>query len=561
MKQTNKFTMRRTARLALGLALLSSAAVSLADDSFKIFGVPDHDQRRDGLPGDGSMYCVPTSVYNLINFMGTHGVPQIMKFPGDPNNVILNGNPYLGHTIRMEKLGQFMGTDAVDGTGGNGWTKGTVDYIDYVSNVPLIVLSLSSNANFPSPSQVLPWMRAGGLVSMAYGRYTNPYSFSKTRDGGHAISLVGVTFTTGSLIQSVDYRDPAADEGSNDPLRLLKQSPFATTTRTATAEYASYDGKAKTLYGLGAKPSDSTKEYAYIDGYRVLLPLCLLTNVLNSDNFHLNFSLAYDPAKQKYSTQSLGGVDIHGFNSPNADFVMDPFLPSMLKTMDGSRKIYRQGFFDDTAEEIAKAPTFPIGLEYGGPNMDLFVLQADRISMLHRDNQWGAMKKGTFPFEAQVYDPIRNRIVIGGDTNIQVMEGDTLHFVKKTYVRELGGTGRLFLRIDPKTGDLYAMRKGNPNMVRLKMAGDGSVRVFDVFNLPGAPTPDSFDFSRSGIFAAQNGHVMQFKVDGTSIRNSPFAGMPCGDNLKFSKNFNNWTADEYPLPAWRDLPEPQQPLR
>jgi len=373
--------------------------------------------------------------------------------------------------------------------------------------------------------------------------------------------LVGVTYTTGSNVQSVNYRDPAADEGSSDPFRLFKQSTFATTTRTATGEFASFDGKSKTLYGLGAKPSDPTKEYAYIDGYRVLLPLCLLTNVVNSDNFHLNFSMAYDAAKQKYDTKTLGSVDIHGFNSREADFVMDPFLPAMLKTMDGSRKIYRQGFFDTTAEEIAKAHSFPIGLEYGGPNMDLFVLQKDRISVLHRDNQWGISKVGKFPFEAQAYDPIRQRIVIGGDTNIQVMEGETLRFMKKTYVRELGGAGRLFLRIDPNTGDLYAMRKGNPNMVRLKMAGDGSVRVVDVFNLPGAPTPDSFDFSRNGIYAAQSGHVMQFRADGTSVRNSPFAGMPCGDNLKFSKNFNNWTADEYPLPGWRDLAEPQQPLR
>ena len=55
------------------------------DDSlfhYAIAHMPDLDQKRDGLPGDGSCYCVPTSAMNMIMYVANHGSPEVE--PGPP---------------------------------------------------------------------------------------------------------------------------------------------------------------------------------------------------------------------------------------------------------------------------------------------------------------------------------------------------------------------------------------------------------------------------------------------------------------------------------------------
>ena len=209
---------------------------------------------------------------------------------------------------------------------------------------------------------------------------------------------------------------------------------------------------------------------------------------------------------------------------------------------------------------IGTAPTLPIGLEYGGPHMDLFVLQRQGLSKMNRQNEWTADVRFETPVEAEVYDPLRKQIIVGGGDGLHTLDGETLDILRQQSFREMLGTGRLFLKISPDSGELLAMRRGDPTMLRFRRARDGSFKLYRSFELTGVPSPDSFDLNGDNVFVASAGHVRQFKVDGREVRNSPFAGSPCGDLLNFGKNFSDWTPEDYPAESWYDIDNPEIPL-
>lgn len=104
-----------------------SYAVSGSDFDYDITGsMPDFDQRRQanetvaGLPGDGGMYCAPTAAVNAMAFLANRGFPALMPFVGAKVWQTANYNDVTGE---IKLMGNLMGTDAADGTGG----KGTVD--------------------------------------------------------------------------------------------------------------------------------------------------------------------------------------------------------------------------------------------------------------------------------------------------------------------------------------------------------------------------------------------------------------------------------------------------
>jgi hypothetical protein len=393
---------------------------------------------------------------------------------------------------------------------------------------------------------------------MSYGRYTMPYLYSKTRTGGHAITLVSVAYKTGISSVDIGYQDPAADEGSGDPNQLTQQSPYATTLRTTYPELGDFGGQTCTLYGIGSKPADPTKTYAYIDGYRVLLPLCALTNVVNSDNFHLHLSLYWDAEKQVFNSRVLGNADIGGLSDHAGDFVMDPVLPRFVRTMPKSRQLVVQDVLGRDSFVLATAPTTPIGLDFGGPNMDLFVLQADRINKLGRDGKWLAVHKFSWPLEAEVFDPTTGQVIIGGGGFLQTVNGD-LQLVRRQAVKELDGEGRLFMRIEPRSGDLFMMRRGSPLILRFGRSRDGTFVLTSRIMPDEMIAPDSFDLANGELFVSQRGSLHEFTLTGRSRSATNFNNSEAGDLVRFAHSFNNWTREAYPLPDWRDLPNPGVP--
>lgn len=235
---------RAALTLSLGLPLLafvsqSSLAdvvvaeyVSSTDFSYRINYMPDLDQRREGLAGNGNWHCVPTSAMNLLAYAANHGFPQVEPFPG---NWLAPAN-HDTMTVWIWGLGELMGTSytppdpnttpptpASGGTGGSGANAGMAIWL---APHPELVINhhLTSPGYTTNFANIAKSVIGGNIGTVSYGRYDILGYFKGIplvqRNGGHAMT-VSRCYRDGNF-QQIWCRDPA--DGS-DPID--EQSPYA----------------------------------------------------------------------------------------------------------------------------------------------------------------------------------------------------------------------------------------------------------------------------------------------------------------------------------------------
>jgi hypothetical protein len=563
--------------LAATTLTLALAPMAPADDNFSIFGIPDHDQRRQALPGKGGMYCAPTSAWNMLDFMRTHGVTSLKYHPLDPTGTILAAQPYSSHDQRLALMGAFMNTDPTDGTYSNGVHNGLLSYLN-MCGVPAMVMSYAKDDNFPSPQVALSWMRLGGLVEFCYGRYTNPYGFDKQRDGGHCLTMNGVQRKDTAFPNPFDipylpdfiynfhctYRDPAQDEGSADPNRLKKQSPWKNKSFDFHMEHANFDGTETSLYGIGNKPTVDNDpnplnwRYAYLDGYQIVMPFMVLTNVLNSDNLQVKFAMTFNNTKQTYFPNLISTIPLGSKVTSAGDMTFDPILPSFVRTQRGSGDIVQGELAERTGRVLATAPEPIKGLTYGGENMDLFALGDKRVYKLGRSRKWvGQVDLPEVP-EAFAFDNTRNLLLVASGIKLRMYDAN-LNLRSVGELPDMRGTGRMTLRTDPTSGDLFVMRAGDGSVRRFRRSG-ANYALIGLLNLTRAANPLSFDFDHIGnLIVSDDGIAKTFNRRGELV-NGRWDNQPLGNLVRTMRNFNNMTPVRCPFPAWRNLEDPLDPL-
>ncbi|MCZ6834913.1 MAG: hypothetical protein O7G85_03995 [Planctomycetota bacterium] len=242
---------------------------------YRIAHMPDIDQRREmapgimGLPGNGSMYCAPTSAMNIVMYISNHGFPQVTPTANnwqDPTQYELA-------TLSINAMGIAMSTDATDGTDGTGWPVGARAWLDPY-NLFTVSTYYRSNTFTPSAQTMAHTAVEGSLVSFGIGRFDidgtsggNPILGDFV--GGHVVTLAQASyFTSGELI--LGSRDPADDpDKDSDPVFYKQyQSPFGTNFYDATNETVYFDPGATTQVGITAlnfQPEDT--RMSLVNGY------------------------------------------------------------------------------------------------------------------------------------------------------------------------------------------------------------------------------------------------------------------------------------------------------
>lgn len=190
------------------------------DDDFyvAIDNMLDFDQVRasdgastPGLPGDGAMYCAPTSTMNMFAYLGMNGFPTLD--PGDEDWYdTSSSHKYNSITEAISDLGGLMGTTATGGTTSSGLYTGATQWLatHYTgsSTSGLFFVQLLASDSISTTVGRAAFLAQDGLVNLCYGYYTGGYSVSSpsdelgsgtldTRNGGHC-----VTFSSGESLSA-----------------------------------------------------------------------------------------------------------------------------------------------------------------------------------------------------------------------------------------------------------------------------------------------------------------------------------------------------------------------
>ncbi len=250
--------------------------------SYQILHMPDVDQRRQGLAGNGAMHCVPAACANLILYAANHGFDDLGPGPANYQSQGMHAPV----TNMVMQLGNLMNTTFVPGnpntnpptpaSGGTNADSADLGLAQWLAGTGYFSISsvLSSPQFTLEPDFIAKSLIAGSIGTMSYGRYAQIDTVGDIpvlqRQGGHATTIVRA-YRNGDDIH-IWVRDP----GSNDA--LTTQSPFANRIFQVTPMQAyiinnnnPQQADLRTMYLLD-DGSDTGNLTRLMDGYRALRP-------------------------------------------------------------------------------------------------------------------------------------------------------------------------------------------------------------------------------------------------------------------------------------------------
>ncbi len=532
--------------------------ISDANFSVQITHMPDLDQRRAaasgivGLPGNGSMYCVPTATLNTILYAANHGFPQVMPGPGNWQSQTL----YNTGGNNLAALGTLMGTDAVNGTGGNGWYNGA-----WVWMLPYnkFVVTNYYASGFYSPTFLTVSKKAmlGELVSLAYGRYelrqvNGQVAIVGSRTGGHA-----VTFSRGlasGANKSLYVRDPADD--SQD---LYSQSQFGDKTFSILDFVVSGPGYARIMSAINYPQNDGL--IRFIDGVVTIRPKAGYS-FTNNDGFKIKL---HQPIKL------LGAAtpDELEFHSPTGT----PFIAAaLLPDFDGFAAIVQGGgttpnsihLIDMLSGQSRLLTTLPgaSALNFGR-NRAMFALAGAQLHEFDLARSTPLVASTTPPYTptAMTFDDENDELVVLSVPGRRLLR----------YPGGVGGTARVLLLpanvalagdgsviVNPVDGRTWFCSQGSHSLFEAYVPPPGGLAVNEIA-LPAVQFPTALEFDDGGnLFVTCAAGLLEFqKATGGGwqrVLNSDFAGLPVGQDFHLTRSRTNFDPATMSGPGYYNLP-------
>lgn len=495
---------------------------------YSIKNMPDLDQRRSpdqrngipGLPGNGGMYCVPTSTMNLFAYAANHGFPGSLPGPGNYQSQ----NLYNHVTSSITVMGIFMGTHSVNGTTNNGWKSGAVAWNGMATNTyPLLVtFNGRSGSSFRNLNQITAAATSGAIVSFNYGRWnrvgTNQFGHPIVeRNGGHAVTLKYAK-RLGNVI-AVGYRDPA-NGGTN-----ATQSTFATTYSWVTPMTVDLgNGVFAVLADVHRIDEGSTATtFRLIESYLAIRPF-----------YGLTFESTPTPIIKKIQPISFQGhstppvVQIPTINNKSLlDLALEPdgnaMVVSLRDLSSNAISLHRVDLLTEEMEPITGLE--PLRRFAFGRNRDLYGTDGDKIYRVSMDNNWEqvAAVSTAGPFSALCFDDATDTVValntafkgiirypasLTDNPEIWVVPGHI----------PMAGDGSV--SVNPVNGDIWFVSSASSQAVRVipPVPNTGGAPFFLLSALPGVTNPTAIDFDERGhMFVTFQGKVREFEADANGI--------------------------------------------
>lgn len=560
--------MTTTSTVALAAVLLAQTASadilacswnSTGNFHYRVVHMPDLDQRRSALPGNGSMYCAPTSTLNLFCYAANHGYPSV--YPGPQNWESSSSSVYNSATSAISFLGSVMGTDAQDGTAGSGTAAGT-DLLASSSGVLATVRRTRTASYTPTVAKMTQLACQGWVMSFAYGRYEiigsingHPYV---NRVGGHAVTFNRADRDNNEYVMR--YRDPADDDslGSQGVFSNKIVYPVAYTAAFAPTDvrtmnaiaYPSSDGKVRIIDSYwGIRPKYAmffinTSNLAGLNGGTIKLvdptPLQGSANLILPEIAISNFT-------------TLEGMAFHPDMSEGLVLTRSIFVgqPSLLRKLD-----FMTG-------GMITLPDAPINLVQIAPSREGFIYSFDAEGTLFKLDSEGAIVDDATtlpPLSSIWFDDVSDTLRLLSVSDRRILKVSktlvtTENLIVPTSV-PMSGIGSV--RVDPTTGKSWFKTDASALLYNVAVGGAGPlVTSIPLPTLPGGLR--SFQFGDRGelyLLGESIMKVLKRQPNGSWQEDptSPFHNLPGGQQMMFVNNTTNEDPAIHDGPAWHNIP-------
>jgi hypothetical protein len=532
----------RTTALFLAAGLLP--AIASAQCNFSRLGIPDFDQRRDDLPNNGGMYCVPTSAVNLMGYVANRGAPTALD---GPRNWQSQAN-YNFVTSRLTTMGTLMGTDPSDGTYGDPALNGLRFYLGVFA--PGKFTTSYYYGDYSVTPLAYHW-NLGHLINVCYGFY--PVSNNRYyRDGGHCITLNGMFDICTSSYQ-LRWRDPA-----NDSDNLSTQSAFASKTSDASSQiFVDTSGGIHSRIRLWDLGVDSTTR-RYLDSYFVINPTFALTGGSFSD--HL---VTHRPVQILGLTPQSDDSPIPG-GDPIIQTAIDPtqlYAYAVTSHLIPRRTtVWRRNLATGENTEVVSAPaTLRIAT---GRHGHLFVAGDGSVRKYDINLNGHTLLEQLdvpFSFDAVAYDDARDELVGITSTDRLVRYSlDLGGVVNEPIPAGVPRGGSASLAIDENLQKYYIASTTSPTIAVVGLIpGSPRLRMESGLLLPAVQSPEEVQFGDDGsLLLINNGAIAEFSRSNAAgwqpRANSVFAGLPALRALAVPRSRSNFVAGVHDTPAWNN---------
>jgi hypothetical protein len=552
--------------------------------NYRLDHMPDLDQKRAGLAGDGNYHCVPTSTMNLIMYAANHGFSDVQPGPGywqaQQNYDTATG--YIG------TLGFYMQTsyDPGDpdakppigpsgGTGGASATAGLQWYLDFQPDYFVVNHHLTAPDYTTNFANVAKSVIGGNIGTISYGRYdiigqVNGMPMVQ-RDGGHATTIVRCIRNAHD--NEIWVRDPAdsgdsIDEQSQFTNRIIQTSNLTVVLMDNEDPPGPID--VRTMTALNYDPTSD--RVALMDGHSTLRPKSgfsfssSLTHVsLNTPN---TFTGGNQPTHQDIPSPS--GVIF------DADYsaIQEAFL--LIAGDPNQQQLYRFDPVLGSSQPVALPATPKLFLAcangkhvYIGGDGSIRLLSAglQQIAQatLPTDSfslNFGAIK---FEYKPQTADDQQNapRIVLASTPARKVLFYPTN--LTTPVIRDMPTLipGNLLdMAIEPATGRLWFCMDQGSKLYGVLWSDNGTPQV-EIHDLGSTISFTGLEFSDSGeMHVCAQGKLMVLRRSTTGnwiiAADSPFHGLKCEGRFEMMHNSSNYDPAFHDHPAWSNNIAPDE---
>ncbi|UYV12562.1 MAG: hypothetical protein NCW75_14870 [Phycisphaera sp.] len=524
--------------LAAVLAVAGLAGSAAGQCTVYRIGMPDFDQRRDTLPNDGRMYCVPTATANALAYISNHGHPEVFGGPKDWSSST-QYTPVSTQLIIMGTL--LMGTSPTTGTNMGGWTAGTKAML---SDSPGLIAGSYLAIGFQglSPHQLADQMRIGSVVMPLIGWYDDVGFDRWSRDGGHMVTM-HAAFNTCAAPEDMllAYHDPddSSDLGSQSPFRtIVTQFTTDPTWRFRRRDESGY---------FPRQVMRVNSNGGFLDGFGAIWPMYGLSTGpgLTDISFDIPQPGSDDPGAKRFTIDMSPGYEIMDLSStalPTEGFV--------LGSTGGGRQglLLHANFVNDQLDTVDTMIN-PLALVVGrdgsayvasNAKIDRYAVQAGGEHAIIDTTALPA------PANAMFYDDATDQVVALNVSSRRLMiAGQDLTLLRNDALPSgvpLGGD--VSLAINPVDGKEWIAASGSPMLTELERDAAGRLRIDSQISLPGVTSPQGLQFGDDGaLFVVDGGIIKAFQFStrgGWQRTDSPLDGMPSGPVFMAGRGRTNY---------------------